>query len=312
MATNTNIKNTTQSKAVTYFKRNLQLYIMLIIPVAFFIVFKYLPMAGVAIAFKDYNMFGEGLFPGEWVGFKHFMDAFESDEFWRAISNTLVLNIGGLLIGYPIPIILAVALNELLNDKIRKTTQIVTYLPHFLSWTIIAGISYQIFSSTGLINNALNSIGLEDIPFLTDPQVWRGVYWASGVWQSAGYSLIIYLAALMGVDTTLYEAASIDGATRMQRIWHITLPMIRGTITITLIMSIGRLMNISFEQPYMMSNALVTTTSEVISTYVYRLGITASRFDFATAIGLFQSIIGIILISIANKMAKMFGEGGLF
>ncbi len=300
------------SKTMLYFKRNYQLYLMLVIPVVFFIVFKYLPMSGVIIAFKDYNMFGEGLFPGDWVGLEHFEEAFSSDEFWVAIKNTLILNIGGLAIGFPIPIILAIALNELRNDKIRKTTQVITYLPHFLSWTIIAGISYQIFSATGLLNNLLNTFGLEDMPFLTDPLVWRGVYWSAEIWQGAGYSLIIYLAALMGVDTTLYEAASIDGANRLQRIWHITLPMIKGTITIILIMSIGKLMNISFEQPYMMSNSLVKSTSEVISTYVYRLGITASRFDFATAIGLFQSVIGIILITIANKAAKLFGEGGLF
>jgi putative aldouronate transport system permease protein len=268
-------------------------------------------MYGTVLAFKNYNMFSDGLYAGEWIGLAHFKEAFAAIEFRHAIVNTLVLNFGDLIIGFPIPIILAIALNELMSDKIRKTTQVITYLPHFLSWIIVAGISFQLFSNTGLINNVLSSIGLDKVNFLSDPFKWRIVYWASGIWQGAGYSLIIYLAALMSIDPTLFEAAYIDGATKLQRIIHVTIPMIRSTIIIMFILQIGGIMNISFDRPYLMGNALVSDASSVISTYAYSVGITAARFDFATAIGLFQSIVGIILLVAADKLAKKFGEGGV-
>jgi len=285
---------------------------MLLIPIVYFILFKYIPMYGIVIAFKNYNMFADGMFAGDWVGLTHFKEAFASIEFQHAIVNTLVLNFGDLLLGFPIPIILAIALNELMSDKIRKTTQVITYLPHFLSMVIVAGISFQLFSNTGLINNVLSSIGLDKINFLSEPFKWRIVYWSMGIWKGAGYSLIIYLAALMGIDPTLFEAAYIDGATKMQRIIHVTIPMIRSTITIMFIMQIGGIMSISFERPYLMGNALVSDVSSVISTYAYNVGISAARFDYATAIGLFQSVLAIILLISADRLAKKFGEGGIF
>lgn len=297
--------------SIRYLKSAYPLYIMLIIPIIYFIVFKYIPLYGTVLAFKNYNMFSEGLYAGEWIGFAHFKEAFAAIEFQHAIVNTLVLNFGDLIIGFPIPIILAIALNELMSDKIRKTTQVITYLPHFLSWIIIAGISFQLFSNTGLINNILYSMGFDKVNFLSEPFKWRIVYWASGIWQGAGYGLIIYLAALMSIDPTLFEAAYIDGATKLQRIIHVTIPMIRSTIIIMFILQIGGIMNISFDRPYLMGNALVSDASSVISTYAYNVGITAARFDFATAIGLFQSIVGIILLAAADKLAKKFGEGGV-
>jgi putative aldouronate transport system permease protein len=294
-----------------YLKNTYPLYLMLAVPILYFIIFKYIPMYGTVLAFKNYNMFSDGLFAGEWVGFAHFKEAFSAIEFQHAMINTLVLNFGDLIIGFPIPIILAIALNELRSDKIRKTTQIITYLPNFLSWIIIAGISFQLFSNSGLINNILASMGLDKVNFLSEPFKWRIVYWASGVWQGAGYGLIIYLAALMSIDPTLFEAAYIDGATKMQRIIHVTVPMIRSTIVIMFIMAVGGIMNISFDRPYLMGNALVSDASSVISTYSYNVGISAARFDFATAIGLFQSVVGIILLLTADKIAKKLGEGGL-
>lgn len=297
--------------AIKYTKRTYQLYLMLLIPILYFIVFKYLPMYGVVIAFKDYNMFAEGMYAGKWNQFAHFIEAFSSIEFRHALVNTLVLNLGDLVLGFPVPIIMAIALNELMSNKIRKTTQVITYLPNFLSWVIVAGISFQLFSNTGLINNMLASIGMERVNFLSDPFTWRIVYWFTGIWHGAGYALIIYLAALMGIDPSLNEAAHIDGATRLQRIWHVTVPMISPTITVMLLLRIGSIVSISFERPYLMGNALVSDASSVISTYTYSVGITSGRFDFATAIGLFQSVVGIVLILLADRYAKKIGEGGI-
>lgn len=284
---------------------------MLLIPILYFILFKYLPMYGTIIAFKNYNMFADGMFAGEFVGLAHFKEVFSSIEFRHAIVNTLVLNIGDLIIGFPIPIIMAVALNELRSNKIRKITQVITYLPNFLSWVIVSGIVFQVFSSTGLINNILASLGLQRVNFLSNISKWRMVYWGTGVWHGAGYGLIIYLAALMGVDPSLYEAAYIDGATKMQRIIHITLPMIKSTISIMFLLSVGNIMSISFDRPYLMGNALVSDASSVISTYAYTVGITSGRFDYATAIGLFQSVVGIILIFCADRVSKKLGEEGI-
>lgn len=309
-AVKTEAKNVVKTKSNNYFKKNLQLYLMLVLPILYFVLFKYLPMTGTVIAFKDYNIF-QGAMGSEWIGFAHFKEAFASQEFWLAVKNTLVLNIGDLLIGFPIPIILAIFLNELNGDKVKKTSQVIMYLPHFLSWVIISGIVFQIFSNTGLINNLLTGMGLQPINFLSDPGKWRAVYWGTGVWQGAGYSLIIYLAALTGVDSSIYEASYIDGAGRFKRIWYITLPMIKPTITMMLIMSLGKIMTIGFERPYLMGNVLVKDVSNVISTHVYTLGLQAGRFDFATAIGLFQSVVGIVLILTTNALAKKFGEEGI-
>jgi putative aldouronate transport system permease protein len=294
----------------TYLQNNWQLYVMLILPLACLITFKYLPMLGTAVAFKDYNIF-QGIWDSEWIGFSHFREAFSSAEFWYAIQNTLILNLGDLLLGFPIPIILAIFLNELNGNKVKKTSQVIMYLPHFLSWVIISGIVQQIFSGGGLINQLLGNFGVAPIAFLSNPSHWRFVYWFTGIWQSAGYGLIIYLAALTSIDPSLYEASYIDGAGRFKRIWYVTLPQLRPTISMMLIMSLGKVMAISFDRPYLLGNLLVKDASNVISTHVYSLGLQSGRFDFATAIGLFQSVIGVILILIVNALAKKFGEEGI-
>ena len=295
---------------VKYIKRNWVLYLMLVIPVLYIILFKYMPMTGTLIAFQDYNIF-EGIWGSEWVGLAHFKEAFASSEFWQAFRNTIILNVGSLLIGFPIPIILAIFLNELTSARIKKVTQLILYLPHFLSWVIIAGIIQQLLSGTGMVNELLGAMGLGTINFLGDSSNWRWVYWLSEVWQGAGYSMIVYLASLTAIDTSLYEAAYLDGAGRLQRIWYITVQMIRPTITVMLIMQLGKLVSIGFEKPYMLGNVLVKDASNVLSTHVYTVGMQSGRFDYATAIGLFQSVVGIIMVLLSNAISKKFGEEGL-
>ena len=287
-----------------------QLYLMLLIPVIYIILFKYKPMLGVVAAFKKFNVFA-GIWKSPWVGLEHFREAFGSAEFWSALKNTLILNIGDLILGFPFPILIAVFLFEINSKKIRKVTQTILYLPNFLSWVIIAGIVTQLFSSSGLVNELFRKMGFGEVGFLSSPFAWRIVYWISGIWQSAGYSLIIYLAALTSTDPSLGEAAYIDGATRLQRIWHVTLSQIRPTISIMLIMQLGKIISIDFDRPYMLGNTLVKSASDVISTYVYNVGLQSGRFDFATAVGLFQSVVGIILILSVNQISKKIGEEGI-
>ena len=303
-------KKISASKVKGYMKNNWQLYAMLLIPVIYMILFKYKPMLGVVVAFKKFNIF-QGIWDSPWVGLANFQEAFGSADFWNALKNTLILNIGDLIIGFPIPIFLAVFLNELRSSRIRKTTQTLLYLPNFLSWVIISGIVTQLFSTTGLVNNVINALGFESVSFLSNTFLWRFIYWFFGVWQGAGYSLIVYLAALMATDASLGEAAYIDGATRFQRIWHVTLPQISSTITVLLIMQVGKLVTISFDRPYMMGNTLVKSASDVISTYVYSVGLAAGRFDFATAVGLFQTVVGVVLVLAANAAIKKMGQEGI-
>jgi putative aldouronate transport system permease protein len=293
-----------------YLRNTWQLYLMMLIPVVYLICFKYKPMLYIVIAFKKYNMF-KSVWDADWVGFKYFKEAFGSNEFWHSVWNTVILNLGDLIIGFPFPIFLAIFLNELRSSKIRKVTQVILYLPNFLSWVIIAGISTQIFGGSGLINNLVGVFGGGTIPFLSNTILWRIVYWVMGIWQSAGYSLIIYLAALMGTDPSQSEAAYIDGATRLQRIWHITVPQIMPTISTLLIMQLGKIVNISFDRPYMMSNALVKKASQVLSVYVYEVGLGSGRFDYAAAVGLFQSVIGICMVVLFNQISKKLGQEGI-
>ncbi len=289
-----------------------QLYAMMLIPIIYIICFKYKPMLGIVMAFKKYTPFGgRSMWEMEWVGFQWFEEAFRDTLFWKSLANTLVLNLGDLVLGFPFPIILAIFLNELTSNKVRKATQLSLYLPNFLSWVIISGITSQIFAASGLMNNIIAALGGGTVPFLSDPSLWRFVYWIMGIWQSAGYSLIIYLAALMSNDPSLSEAAYIDGATRMQRIWHVTVPQIMPTISTLLIMQVGKVVSISFDRPFMMRNALVTDVAQVISTFVYDKGLKGGRFDYAAAVGLFQSIVGIVLILIANKASKKMGQEGI-
>ncbi len=291
-------------------KKRISLYIMLAIPVMYFLLFRYAPLVGLVVAFKKYNIF-QGMFASPWVGWTNFEAAFKNHEFWRALGNTLILNLGELLINFPFPIVLAILLNEMRWEKTRKFTQTILYLPHFLSTVVVVGIIQQVFGPRGFVNNALVSVGLQSINFLGSSSLWRIVYWGSGIWTGAGYGMIVYLAAIAGINTELYDAAYIDGAGRWKRIWHVTLPQIRPTIVTLLVMNVGKVLSIGFERPYLMGNILVNDVSQVISTYVYSVGLQAGRYDFATAVGLFQSVVALVLVFAADSVAKKLGEEGI-
>ncbi len=295
-----------------YLKRDWMLYCMLIPPVVWYIVFCYVPMYGVTIAFKDYNIF-KGIMASEWIGLEHFEKIFKQPEFFRVVKNTLVLNILDLILGFPLPIILAIMLSELKSIRFCKVSQTILYLPHFISMVIISGLVFQIFApESGIINVLWKRMGGSTIPFLSDPTLWICVYLGVGLWQGTGWGSIIYMAAIAGVNPELYEAASIDGAGRFRKIWHITLPCIRPTIVILLIMRMGSMLAIGFEKPYLLGNTYVKDVSDVISTYTYRMGLESNNFEIATAVGLMQSVIGMILLLTTNGIANAVNDSGIF
>ena len=297
-----------------WFKRDWRLYLMLIPPVLFYLIFCYKPMIGVIIAFQKYNMF-KGMWGSKWVGLENFRFTMGMADFKYALRNTLWLNLLGLVAGFPVPIVLAIMLNEMRSLGVKKVSQTLLYLPHFLSWIIIGGMVLQIFSpNTGVINATLLKWGVikKSIPFLTDGPRWQATYTFVGVWQGMGWGTILYLSAITGINPELFESARIDGANKMQQIWHVTLPGIRTTIVVLLILNIGQMMNISFDRPYVMGNPQVQDYCDVLSTFVYRTGISNSKFERATAIGLFQSLVGLVLISGANLICKQLGEDGIW
>jgi putative aldouronate transport system permease protein len=303
-----------QLKKSSYFKRSWMLYAMLALPMLFFIIFRYIPMTNIVIAFKDYNLF-RGVWSGSpWAGLKWFQTAFATKDFWIAMRNTLWLNFLDLLMGFPAPIILALLLNELVFKNFKKFTQTVIYLPHFLSWIIVSGIASRLLApSTGIVNIFLvENLGIGPIDFLMDKGLWVVTYIFFGVWKEMGWGTIIYLAAITGINPELYEAAEVDGAGRWRKLWHITLTGLRPTIVVLLIMNIGRILGIEFDRPYTMMNNIVIEVADVLSTLVYRLGIRSFQFSLTAAIGLFQSLICVIFLVAANTFAKKFGERGIW
>lgn len=293
-------------------RKNWQLYVMLSLPVAYIFLFRYVPLNGLRMAFMDYNPI-KGFKNSEYIGLSVFKEIFRQKEFFRVVRNTFVLNGLDLLTGFPAPIILALLLNELKMHKFKRFAQTVLYIPHFLSWVIIAGLMYQLLSPySGLINVWIINMGGKPIPFLNDKILWVVSYNLIGIWQNVGWGTIIYLAAISGINPELYEAAIIDGAGRMGQIRHVTLPGISPTIVIMLIMQLGRILTISFERPYALYNPMVMETADVISTYVYRIGLRSFRYNIATAVGLFQSVVALVLVFAADKAAKKFSGSGLF
>ncbi|MGN6712093.1 ABC transporter permease [Anaerocolumna jejuensis] len=287
------------------------LYLMLVPVMAFYIIFKYVPMYGITIAFKDYNVF-KGVLASPWCGFEVFEKIFKSKNFWLSIRNTLSLNILSLLVNFPLTIIVALMLNEIRHVQFKKITQSILYLPHFLSWVVVAGIATNLFSQQGgTVNNLLNGLGISSIPFLSHGGWWIFTYVISNLWKEIGWGTIIYLAALTGVDESLYEASYLDGATKFQRLIYITLPCIKPVIVMMLILSVSKMMTIGLDAPLLLGNKKVMSVSEVISTYVYRIGIENAKYSDSTAIGLFQSLVNIVLLLIANKTAKAIGEEGI-
>ena len=296
------------------FKKNWDLYLMLLLPMLYIIIFKYVPIYGVQMAFRDFNIF-KGMQGSPWVGLKYFRQFFSSSEFAKLIGNTLTISIYGLLAGLVFPIILALVLNYLNHLRFKKAVQTITYAPYFISTTVMVSIILNILAiNSGPVNSFLQSIGLEQIDFLADPNKFAHVYVWSGVWQYTGYNAIIYIATLSGVDPTLHEAAVMDGANKFQRVWHIDLPSIKSTIIILLIMSMGGVLSTGFEKIYLMQNNLNMRASEVIDTYVYKIGLASpiANYSYPTAIGLFQSLIGMVLIMGTNVIAKKVGGESLW
>lgn len=293
------------------FRKDYQLYLILIPPLLFYLIFLYTPMYGLIIAFKDYDMFG-GFLAGKWVGLDVFKEVFRMSMFWKAVRNTLMLNILSLILAFPGPIVLAIMLNELKNVVFKRVIQSVVYLPYFMSWVIIGGIVYQILSTDyGVVNGFLNSLGIPSVPFLTEKHWWVVTFLGTLIWQGSGYNAIIYLAAITGINPELYEAAIVDGCGKLRMIWSITLPCIKPTIVIMFILSVGNIMNIGFERAFALMNPIVSDYADVISTFVYRIGIENSRFSVATAVGLFQSTVAIVMLLLANLLAKKLGEDGI-
>nr|WP_281364433.1 ABC transporter permease subunit [Paenibacillus planticolens] len=293
-------------------KRDKYLYLLAMPGILFMILFKYVPMWGIIIAFQNYSPY-KGVLHSDWVGLEHFIRFFSNPDFMQLFRNTMAINLMNLVFYFPLPIIVALLLNEVMGKSFKKLIQSIVYLPHFLSWVIIVGITFLMLSRTdGAINNLFMYVGFSKVDFLTNPKVFWILLTVQSIWKEAGWGTIIFLAAMAGLDTQLYEAAKIDGAKRLRQIWHITLPGIRNVILILLILRIGNIMDVGFEQVFLMGNGAVSNVSEVFDTYVYRLGIQQGQFSFSTAVGLFKSVVGLVLVVIANKLAKRFGEEGVY
>ena len=314
------IKNDPERKVVSrkdgkkflfYLRKDLMLYLFLIPVILYYVLFKYWPMYGLTIAFKDYNVF-KGITGSAWNGLTNWVTTFSNQWLWKSIRNTLGLNLITLAVEFPLTIILSLMLNEIRHVKFKKITQSILYLPHFVSWVVVAGIVRGIFAQEGgAINGLLNQAGISSVPFMSNNGWWIFTYVVSNVWKGIGWGTIIYLAALTSVDESLYEAAYIDGATKFQRTIYITIPMIKPVMVTMLILSVSKMMNIGLDAPLLLGNNKVMEVSQVISTYIYRLGIEKAQYSVSTVIGLFQSVVNIIILLAADFVAKLIGEEGI-
>ena len=293
-------------------KRDWHLILLCVPALIFIFIFDYGPMYGIQIAFKDYNS-RKGIWGSEWVGFEHFIRFFNSPNFWNILRNTLSISFYSLLASFPFPILLALLVNQVTKKKFKRTVQMVLYAPHFISVIVLCGMLHVFLSpSTGIVNNILASLGMERIYFLGEAALFNDVFVWSGVWQNSGWGMIIYLAALTSIDPELYEAAKIDGANKIKLITHIEIPQIMPTIVIMLIMNVGRFMNVGFQKAFLLQNPLNLQSSEIISTYVYRMGMLGQQFSFSTAIGLFNNVVNIILLITVNQICKKLNETSLW
>ena len=308
-------KAQSNQKFGVYMKKYWQLYAMLALPLLYLLIFKYIPMVYVQIAFKKYSLMGsiwsQPLAKNH--GFEYFIKAFQNNDFRYALKNTLTLNLLDLIFGFPAPIIFALILNELCFTRYKKVVQTIAYMPHFLSWVIIYSLALQLLApNAGLVNMVIQNLGGEAIPFLNDEAHWVGSYIGFGIWQNFGWGSIVYLAAIAGINPELYEAASVDGAGRFRKIWHITLPGIKPTIVVLLIMSLGNILGGGFDRPFAFQNNLVMRVADVIATFVYRVGIKGLQFSLTTAVGLFQSVVGVVFLLMANWISRRLGERGIW
>lgn len=284
-------------------RKDWRLYAFLVLPLAYLVIFRYVPMAGNTIAFSRFKP-GGSMFGEEWVGLYYFEMLLGDDKFWQVFQNTVILGGLTLVIVFPLPIILALLLNELRSRTFKKTVQTISYLPHFMSVVVVVGFVYELTSLSGTVNQIVQALGAEPVSFMQKPEWFRTLYVSSEIWQTVGFGTILYLAALTTIDDQLYEAARIDGANRWQQTWHITLPGIRPTIVVLLILNTGTFLAVGFEKVLLMYNPLTYPTADVISTYLYRVGLESGNFSYAAAVGLFEAVIGLTLVLSANAISK--------
>jgi putative aldouronate transport system permease protein len=290
----------------------LELYLLLLVPLILLIVFKYIPMVGIVMAFQDYNIF-EGIFKSEFIGLEHFRRIFSNPDFYKVLWNTLFINIYKLFFWIPLPVILAILISEIYNVKLKKIVQTAVYLPHFLSWVIVGGIFTSLLAvNGGMVNEIIRRFGGTPIRFMYEKRVFREIIVVSAMWKEVGFGTVVYLGAIAGIDTQMFEAAVIDGASRIKQIWYITIPSIISTVMVILIMSLGSLLSNSFEQIFVMYNPAVYDVADVISTYVYRYGLGQMEYGYSTAVGLFNGVVGFILVLSANTMCKKFFDKTLW
>lgn len=291
-----------------YMRQNKWLYLFLIPGFTYLLIFKYIPMFGIVIAFKDFSLV-RGIWGSEWIGFENFEYLFQSAEFYKVLRNSLVLSVYQILFGFPAPIILAVMLNEVRHMLFKRISQTILYLPHFISWVVLAGMIMNFLSpSTGAVNHVIKGFGGEPISFLLKPEFFRTIIVTAEVWKGVGWGTIIYLAAMTSIDPTLYESAKMDGANRFQQIRHITLPGITGTIIVLFILQLGNILDNGFEQIFLLYSPMTYDVADVFETYTYRIGLIDGRMSFAAAVGLFKAAVGFVLIVGANRLSRLFGK----
>ncbi len=291
---------------------NWQLYVFLLPAIAYFVIFRYYPMYGLQIAFRNYKT-SKGIWGSQWVGLQHFNRFFSAADFTRLLTNTLALSVGNLLISFPVPIILALLLNQLPSKRYKKLVQTVIYAPHFISTVVLCGMIFLFFSpSSGIVNHLIVALGGKAIHFTAEAGWFRPLYIGSDIWQSAGWGSILYLAALAAISPELHEAAVVDGANKLQRVWHIDLPGILPTVIIMFILGAGKVMSVGFEKAYLMQTSLNKATAEIIATYVYRRGLIDGQFSFSAAVGVFESAVNLVLILSVNFISKKVSDSSLF
>lgn len=281
-----------------------QFYAMMLIPVVYYIIFRYVPMAGNIIAFRRYRA-GSSIFGDEWSGLKYFNQFIQDQNFWRAFANTLLLNFKYLIVSFPLTLIFALLLNEVKNVAFKKIVQTISYLPHFISMVIVAGMVREVLSTSGPINNLIKALGGEAITFISLPEWFTTIFVVSGVWQGIGWGTILYLAAMSGINPELYEAAALDGANKFQQCLHVTIPAILPTVSTLLVLNVGSLCgSAAFEKVFLLYNPTTYETADIIATYVYRMGLQSGNYSYATAVGLFQGVINLVLLTVANRVSR--------
>lgn len=307
-----NVKKVRRAEMLKRIKKNKLIYLMILPGIIYFIIYKYIPMYGLIISFQDYKPY-LGISGSEWVGFAHFERLFTSSDFWMIFKNTLVLFALQIFIYFPIPIIISLMLNEVKNAFFKRGVQTIIYIPHFMSWVVIVSIGYVMLTlDGGIVNSVLESLGFNKINFLLSSEWFRPMYIIQVIWREAGWGTIIFLAAITAVDPQLYEAAKMDGANRFRQMWHITLPAIRSVIIVLLILKIGDVLELGFEHVYLLLNASNREVAEIFDTYVYVAGLQQGQFSYSTAVGFFKGAVGLVMVIFANRLAKKFGEEGIY